>query len=363
MIHVTENLYGWKPAFRREKNMKFETKPFGVTKDGRVVTAWMLENGNGMRATILDYGCTVQSLMVPDCTGRSVDVVLGYNTIEEYEKNSGYLGAVVGRVGNRICEGRFTLNGKDYQLAQNDRGNHLHGGIVGFDKKVWKGCRNGDELVLLGISPDGEEGYPGNVYAEVRYRLDEDNTLRITYDALSDRDTLLNLTNHSYFNLSGGGTILNHELQIFANEFLEADKNCLPTGKRLSVSNTPFDFREPKTVGRDINEKDDQLACGNGYDHNFCLSDEGEWKRVAILRCPATGIVMSCMTTQPGVQFYSANGLSERMGKKGRMGVRDALCLETQVWPDAIHHADFPSAVLKGNIPFHSQTAYRFSLG
>ena len=341
--------------------MTFEVKPFGTTADGRSMHAWTLSNDNGMRATILDYGCTIQSLVVPDVTGRPVDVVLGYDTLAEYETQSGYLGAVVGRVGNRIGAGSFTLNGKDYQLAVNDRGNHLHGGIKGFDKKVWQASRNGDELLLELMSPDGEEGYPGNLRVTVRYRLGEDNTLRITYDAVSDADTLLNLTNHAYFNLSGGGTILGHELQLFADYFLEADENCLPTGKRLYVGGTPFDFRERKRIGQDIQVGCEQLRYGNGYDHNFCLSDTGEWKRAAYLICPETGIEMACLTTQPGVQFYSANGLSERMGKKGRMGVREGLCLETQVWPDAIHHADFPSAVLRAGHPWHSQTAYKFS--
>ena len=342
--------------------MTFETKPFGTTKDGRSVTAWTLSNDGGMRATILDYGATIQSLVVPDVTGRPVDVVLGYSTIGEYEAHSGYLGAVVGRVGNRIGRGEFALNGKEYRLATNDRGNHLHGGLCGFDKKIWRARINGDELVLDLTSFDGEEGYPGNLQVSVRYRVDEDNTLRITYDAVSDADTPVNLTNHAYFNLSGGGTVLGHELQIFADHFLEADENCLPTGRLMYVGGTPFDFRESKEVGLDIAEDCEQLRRGNGYDHNFCLSDEGLWKRAAYLRCRQTGIEMACLTTQPGVQFYTANGLSERMGKKSRMGIRDGLCLETQIWPDAMHHPDFPSAVLKAGEAWHSQTAYKFGI-
>ena len=340
--------------------MNFEVKPFGTTADGRKVNCWTLMNDSGMRANILEYGCTIQSLIVPDVTGRPVDVVLGYDTLAEYEEQTGYLGAVVGRVGNRIGGGCFTLNGREYRLAVNDRGNHLHGGIAGFDKKVWQASRNGDELVLETLSPDGEEGYPGNLHAVIRYRLCEDNTLRITYDAVSDADTLLNLTNHAYFNLSGGGTILGHELQLFADYFLEADGNCLPTGKKLYVGGTPFDFRERKSIGRDILTECEQLRFGNGYDHNFCLSDPGPWKRAAYLLCRETGIEMACLTTQPGVQFYSGNGLTERAGKKGRFGVRDGVCLETQVWPDAVHHEDFPSAVLRAGRPWHSQTAYKF---
>ena len=340
--------------------MTFEQKPFGTTRDGREVTAWTLRNHNGMSAVILDYGCTIQSVVVPDCTGRPVDVVLGYNTLEEYENNGGYLGAVVGRVGNRIGKGQFTLNGKEYQLATNDRGNHLHGGIVGFDKKVWNAKANGDELVLETVSSDGEEGYPGNLRVTVRYRLEEDNTLRITYDASSDADTLVNLTNHAYFNLSGGGTILDHDLRILADFICEADEQCLPTGRLLPVYDTPFDFRECKRLGRDILTDDEQLRRGNGYDHNYCLSDKGEWKQVAYLICKQTGIEMACMTTLPGVQFYSGNGLTERKGKSGLIQQRDGLCLETQVWPDAIHHENFPSAVLKAGEAMHSQTAYKF---
>ncbi len=342
--------------------MRMEAKPFGTTKDGRAVTAWSMENDGGMCAVILDYGATLQSLFVPDCTGRRLDVVLGYNTVAEYEENGGYLGAVVGRVGNRIGGGRFTLNGKEYVLAVNDRGNHLHGGLEGFDRKMWTAQPNGDELVLSLFSPDGEEGYPGNLHVTVRYRLDEDNTLRITYDAVSDQDTLVNLTNHAYFNLSGGGTVLDHELQIFADKYLEADENCLPTGRKIPVGDTPFDFRERKRIGRDILFDCEQLRRGGGYDHNFCLSDKGAWKRAAYLRCRETGVEMACMTTQPGVQLYSANGLSERDGKRARMGVRGGVCLETQVWPDAIHHPDFPSCVVRAGEPWHSQTAYKFGV-
>ena len=341
--------------------MRMESSPFGKMEDGRTVTAFTLVNDRGMKAVILDYGATLQRMLVPDCTGRMVDVVLGYNTLAEYETSDGYLGAIVGRVGNRIGRGSFTLGGKDHRLATNDRGNHLHGGHEGFDRKLWRGRQNGDELVLERISPVGEEGYPGTLFACVRYRLEEDG-LRITYDLMSDADTLHNLTNHAYFNLSGGGTVLDHELQLFADRFLEIDEACLPTGKVLPVYGTPFDFRERKRIGQDIAAQDEQLRRGGGYDHNFCLSDPGPWKRAAYLRCPQTGIEMVCMTTQPGVQLYTANVLGERMGKSGRMGVRDAICLETQLWPDAVHHRDFPSAVLPAHETIHTQTFYKFSL-
>ena len=339
-----------------------ETKPFGTTKDGQAVTAYQLVNSNGMKAVILNYGCILQSLFVPDRSGRLVDVVLGYNTIQEYEENNGYLGAFIGRVGNRIGRGEFELGGTLYHVATNDRGNHLHGGINGFNKKMYDAQINGDELVFSRISTDGEEGYPGKLLSTVRYRLGDDNDLHISYSAISDKDTLFNPTNHSYFNLSGGGTVLGHELSICADHFCEADENCLPTGRLIPVDGTPFDFREAKSVGLDILADDEQLRRGNGYDHNFCLSDTADFKRVACLYAKDTGIEMCCSSNMPGVQLYTANGLTTRPGKVRELGRRDALCLETQFWPDAIHHPDFPSAVLRAGVNFVSQTVYRFTI-
>ncbi|MBQ8093597.1 MAG: galactose mutarotase [Clostridia bacterium] len=342
--------------------MRYETSQFGITKAGQPVTAYTLHNSNGMSATILDYGCTVQSLIVPDKYSKPTDVVLGYNTVEEYEENGGFLGAFIGRVGNRIGKGSFELNGQQYSLVINDRGNHLHGGKVGFDKKIYKAQVVGDELVFNGVSPDGEEGYPGTLTFTVRYRLDDANTFHITYNAVSDKDTLFNPTNHSYFNLAGSGSVLDHELQIFARQFCVADENCLPTGELMNTEGSPFDFNQPKKIGTDILQPDAQLRAGNGYDHNFCLSDTGEWKKAARLYCAESGITMWCCTNLPGIQFYSANGLTERNGKYGQMGKRGAICLETQVWPDAIHHANFPSPVLKAGEMYVSQTAYHFSV-
>jgi aldose 1-epimerase len=340
--------------------LKYETSHFGVTKAGEPVTAYTLKNSNGMSVTILDYGCTIQSLIVPDRWTKPIDVVLGYKTVEEYENNTGFLGAFIGRVGNRIGKGTFDLNGKTYHLVQNDNGNHLHGGTIGFDKKIYKARVVGDELVFTGFSPDGEEGYPGNLTMTIRYRLGDDDTLRIMYSAVSDKDTLFNPTNHSYFNLAGSGTVLEHELQVFARQFCVNDNNCLPTGELMNTEGSPFDFNQPKKIGTDITHADAQLRAGSGYDHNFCLSDTSEWKKVAKLSCKDTGISMWCSTTLPGVQVYSANHLTERDGKYGKMGRRDAICLETQVWPDAIHHPDFPSPVLKAGEVYLSQTAYHF---
>lgn len=340
--------------------MKYETSLFGTTKAGQQVTAYTLKNNSGMSVNILDYGCTIQSMIVPDKWSKPVDVVLGYKTVAEYEENGGFLGAFIGRVGNRIGKGSFELNGKQYSLVLNDRGNHLHGGTIGFDKKVYKAAVVGDELVFSGMSPDGEEGYPGNLNFTVRYRLDDDNTLHISYSAVSDKDTLFNPTNHSYFNLAGSGSVLDHELQIFARQFCVNDENCLPTGELMNMEGSPFDFTHSKKIGTDIQQPDAQLRAGNGYDHNFCLSDPAAWKTAAKLSCAETGITMWCCTTLPGVQFYSANGLTERQGKYGPIGRREAVCLETQVWPDAIHHDNFPSPVLKAGDMYLSQTAYHF---
>ena len=342
--------------------MKLEKKVFGTTRDGQEVLAYTLSNDNGMQVTVLNYGCVIQSLIVPDRYGRPVDVVLGYDTIEEYEDHDGYFGAFIGRVGNRIGKGQITLDGQDYQLFINDRGNHLHGGACGFNRKVYETRRVGDELVMTRMSPDGEEQYPGNLRVTVRYRISSENTLHISYSGVSDKDTLFNPTNHSYFNLNGGGTILSHELQVLADRFCENDAQCLPTGKLCEVEGTPFDFQEPKAIGRDIGMQCSQLEAGNGYDHNFCLSDPNEWKVAARLLCNESGIAMTCKTTMPGVQVYTGNGTSPRQGKHGPIGRREAVCLETQFWPDAIHHDNFPSAVLKAGEVFLSQTAYHFDV-
>lgn len=340
-----------------------QEEPFGCTREGTPVTAYRLENENGMRVRILDYGCTVQSVQIPDRNGKPVDVVLGYDTVPEYQQQDGYMGACVGRVGNRIGKGAFTLEGKAFSLACNDRGNHLHGGRVGFDRRLWRG-----EIVSGGVrfarrSADGEEGYPGNLDVRVTYTLSDANVLRIDYSAVSDQKTLVNLTNHSYFNLNGGGTVLQHLLQIPADRFCENDANCLPTGRLLPVAGTPFDFRTPKPIGRDIGCRDAQLGCGGGYDHNFCLSGARGMHPAAALYAPESGISLEVQTTLPGVQLYTGNSLTPRTGKGGRKySFRDAVCLETQLWPDAVHHADFPSAVLEPGVCWQQATEYRFGV-
>ena len=334
---------------------------FGYTTKGETVTAYRLTNKRGAHAVILDYGCIAQALSVPNAQGGFTDVVLGYDTVLEYEKNDAYLGAAIGRVANRIGKSEFTLNGKSYILARNDGENHLHGGIKGFDKYIWDAHEEGNALTLTRLSPDGEENYPGNLKVCITYELTEENELVITYDADTDADTVVNLTNHSYFNLNGKGTALDHSLQIFADEFTENDKACLPTGKLLKTAGTPFDFSQPKTVGQDIGLNDTQLRNGNGYDHNFVLSDRAELKKAAVLSSPETGIKMTTFTTLPGMQLYSGNWLTQRMGKGGNpIDHRYAVCLETQVFPNALALPHFPSPILKKGEHYHTVTIYRF---
>ncbi len=334
---------------------------FGHTKTGEPVTAYRLSNSRGASAVILNYGCTVQALTVPNAQGGFTDVVLGYDTVSEYEENSCYLGAAIGRVGNRIGNSEFTLNGISYRLAKNDGVNHLHGGIKGFDKYVWDSVEKGNLLILTRLSPDGEENYPGNLKVCITYELTEENELRISYDADTDKDTVVNLTNHSYFNLNGRGTALGHSLQVFADEFTENDAACLPTGRLLKTVGTPFDFSEPKIIGRDIGLDDIQLHNGSGYDHNFVLSDKAELKKAAVLTSPETGIRMTTFTTLPGMQLYTGNFLTPHKGKSGNpIDYRFAVCLETQVFPNALACPNFPSPILKKGEHYNTVTIYRF---
>ena len=332
---------------------------FGRTAAGEAVTAWRLTNAGGAALTVLDYGATIQSLTVPNGQGGFTDVALGYDAIAGYEANDGYLGATIGRVGNRIGGARFELGGVEYALAKNDGANHLHGGLRGFDKRIWHVEARDDALVCSRLSPDGEENYPGSLSVTVTFTLTDEPALVIAYDASTDRDTPVNLTNHTYFNLNGGGTVLGHALQLFAERFCENDSGCLPTGKLLAVEGTPFDFRLPKPIGRDIGADCEQLRRGGGYDHNFVLSGT----TAAVLYSPDSGVEMTVQTDMPGVQVYTANGLSDRTGKGGvPMGPRGAVCLETQLWPNGMACWGFPSPVLRAGKALHSETVYRFAV-
>ncbi len=332
-----------------------EKKPFGVTKGGEAVNIYCIKN-DMLAVEIMEYGAAIRSLPVQR-GGAWTDVVLGYDTLREYEENDGYLGACVGRVGNRIGGAGFTLNGKTYTLARNDGENHLHGGVRGFDKYVWTAEELPDGVRFARVSPDGEEGYPGTLHAAVSYRL-QGNTLVIEYEASADQDTLCSLTNHSYFNLNGRGSVLGHTLQINADEFLENSPATLPTGRRLPVAGTPFDFRVPKRVGQDIGTDDIQLRNCGGYDHNFCLTGE----TAAVLCGDVSGITMTVRTTLPGMQLYAANFLTERRGKNGAVYMpRAALCLETQFFPNAMACEDFEKPILRARKLWRVHTALIFS--
>lgn len=347
---------------------KVNFRPFGQTPSGETAYLYTLTNSKGMEAAISTYGGVVVSLKVPDRTGTPGDVVLGFDNLEGYLKPNPYFGAIVGRYGNRIAHGKFTLDGVEYTLARNNGENSLHGGIRGFDKRIWTVAHaNGQSVELKYLSKDGEEGFPGNLSTTVTYTLTDNNELRIDYSATTDKNTILNLTNHSYFNLAGqgNGDVLGHQVTIFADRFTPVNKTMIPTGELLNVQGTPFDFRQPHAIGERINSNDDQLVLGRGYDHNFVLNraaDSG-LELAARVSEPITGRVLEVLTTEPGVQFYTANFLDGTLtGKGGKVyGPRSAFCLETQHFPDSPNKPDFPSVVLKPGEHYQTTTVYRFS--
>ena len=355
---------------KRKAQPAMKTTIFGKLPDGREVRQYTLSNGAGLTAQIIDYGATITSLSVPDRNGKAGDVVLGYDSLDGYINGTAYIGAVVGRYGNRIGKGQFQLDGKQYQLTINDGENHLHGGKVGFDKVLWDAKVLGDSpeaaLQLQYVSRDGEEGYPGTVTLKVTYTLTEKNELRIDYEGITDKPTILNPTQHSYFNLSGnfGNTILDHLLMIEADGITPVDKGLIPTGQIANVANTPMDFRTPMAIGAHINDPDEQLAFGKGYDHNWVLrGGAGKARKAAELYDAASGRLMSVFTDQPGLQFYSGNFLDGTA--KGKNGIayqqRSALCLETQAYPDTPNKPHFPSITLRPGQTYRQTTIYQFS--
>lgn len=338
--------------------MSISKRRFGFTKDGREVTCFTIDNGK-LKAEILDYGVTIKNLFVPDKSGKPVDVVLGYDSVKEYEENDGYLGATIGRVGNRIAKGKFTLNGEDYTLAVNNGPNHLHGGLKGFDKAIWGSEERENSIIFSHLSPDGDEGYPGNLKVTVEVILEE-NGITLNYSAETDKDTLINLTNHSYFNLNGGGDVLGHTLKLNADKFNVGDGDCLPTGEIASVFGTVMDFTKERSIGNGVDSDEPCVRLSRGYDSNFILNGEGP---AAVLKSERSGIIMTVSTTEPGVQVYSANFLTPRRGKNGAdYTYRHALCLETQHFPDSVHHKDWPTCVLKKGERFSSKTTYSFNV-
>lgn len=336
-----------------------QTKSFGRTSKGEEVLCFTLKNEFG-EVEILNYGATVRSIKVPSSLGKLTDVALGYNNIEDYEKNEGYLGAVIGRYGNRIWKGKFNIGEEHYNLFLNDGDKSLHGGKEGFDKKIWTHTINDDVLSLKYFSPDMEEGYPGNLSVEVQYSFEYDS-LKIEYFAQTDKKTIINLTNHSYFNLAGegSGNILGHDLTIYADEYLPTDEESIPLGIYAPVEDTPFDFRNGKTIGQDIDSDYDQIQIGKGYDHSYVLNNEGQIKLFSKAYCPETGIAMDSYTDQVGFQFYSGNFL-DMEGKNGYYNGRSAFCLETQHFPDSPNHPSFPSTVLDAGEKYHYTTIYKF---
>jgi aldose 1-epimerase len=348
--------------------MNIEKEQFGKTKAGKVAYIYTLTNANGCEAKITNYGGIVVSVKVPDRNGKLGDVVLGYETLDGYIKNNPYFGALIGRYGNRIAKGKFTLNGKEYTLAVNNGQNHLHGGIVGFDKVLWDAKEikqaQGVGLKLTYMSKDGEEGYPGNLAVTVRYLWTNDNELRIEYAATTDQQTVVNLTNHSYFNLAGKGDILGHELMIDADKFTPVDEGLIPTGELRNVAGTPMDFRKATAIGARIEQQDEQLKFGLGYDHNWVLNRyDGSLRLVSRVHEPTAGRVLEVHTTEPGVQFYCGNFLDGTItGKYGTVyHKRHGFCLETQHFPDSPNKPSFPSTVLNPGDKYTSTTIYKFA--
>lgn len=333
------------------------------------IKEYTLVNSKGMEVRLTNYGARITAIKVPDRDGKMADVILGHNNVEEYinAEDRPYFGCVVGRYGNRIAKGKFTLDGKEYKLATNNGENHLHGGNIGFDKQVWCAQPQGDNTVVFTFkSHDGEEGYPGNLNIKVTYTLTDENELKIAYLATTDKPTPINLTNHAYFNLAGegSGTILDHELMINADTFTPSDSGLIPTGEFRPVKGTPFDFTVSKPIGRDIKQKNTQLKYGNGYDHNFVLNKgKGGMTLAAVLYEPKSGRVMETWTDQPGVQCYSGNFLNGCLtGKSGKKyPFRGGLCLETQHYPDSPNHKNFPSTILKPGEEYKTTTVYKFS--
>jgi aldose 1-epimerase len=357
-------------VLRAQGAVGLKKSAFGKTKDGQPVGIYTLTNTGGMEVAITNYGGVVVSIKTPDRSGKFADVVLGFDTFDAYLNNTPFFGALVGRYGNRIAKARFTLDGHEYHLAANDNGNTLHGGLKGFDKRLWQAkdvsTKEIPALELTCLSKDGEEGFPGNLSVTVTYSLTPKNELKIDYAATTDKDTVLNLTNHSYFNLAGQGErdILSHLMMINADRFTPVDATLIPTGELKSVAGTPLDFRKPTAIGARIDADDQQMKFGRGYDHNFVLNRKGgELILAARVTEPSSGRVLEVLTTQPGLQFYTGNFLDGTIhGKAGKVYPRrSAFCMETQHFPDSPNQPQFPTAVLKPGEHFQSTTVFRFS--
>jgi aldose 1-epimerase len=359
-------------ALASAQSPRIEKQSFGKTADGTEVFLYTLKNASGMQVKITNFGGRITTVEVPDRNKKIDDVVLGFDNVEGYTSGAAagaYFGAIIGRYANRLAHGTFTLDGHTYHIPTNEGANMLHGGKIGFDKKVWEAkeisVQGLPALELHYLSPDGQEGFPGNLNVTVRYSLDNKDGLHLDYTATTDKPTVLNLTNHSYFNLEGAGsqTILNERLTIDADRYTPIDSTLIPTGAIDSVAGTPLDFRKATVIGSRINDNNEQLKLAKGYDFNFVLNHPGDLSKVAVkVEDPKSGRVMEVFTTQPGVQFYTGNFLNGSVhGIGGTYGHRSALCLETQHFPDSPNHTNFPSTVLRPGQTFRSTTIYRFS--
>jgi len=347
--------------------MNITQSPFGTLEDRTPITAFTLSNNNGISVEILNYGGVIRALNMPDREGKIEDIVLGFSNLRSYEKSQFYLGGIIGRYANRIEKGLFYIGQRPYQLTLNNKNNHLHGGSIGLDKVVWKATpfssSNKVSLHLQHLSPHLHEGYPGNVEIVALYTLTDDNVLEIIFKAKSDRDTILNLTNHASFNLSGNmkSNVLEHKLYINSLKFVHLNKQQIPTGKFCRVTNMPFDFSKTKSIGKDINEEDNQLHIGKGYDHCMVLNDKAFLKFGALLKDPISGRKLTIHTTKPGLQFYTGNYLAGIVGKHKKVYRKhDCVCLEAQHYPDSPNHSHFPSTLLKVGETYQSKTLWKF---
>lgn len=360
------------PAPSEEKTLALTKREFGRDANGRPLHLFTLANRNGVKVSITNYGGAIVAILAPDRQGRTADVVLGFDTAEGYLGQHPYFGVIVGRYANRIARARFKLDGVEYRLAANEGQNHLHGGQRGFDKVYWEAREvagsEGPALELSYLSKDGEEGYPGNLSVRVVYSLSDAGELRVDYYATTDKATVLNLTNHSYFNLAGEGSgdILDHVLTLYASRFTPITKDLIPTGEFRSVEGTPFDFRKPTPIGARIDANDEQIRFGGGYDHNFVLDSGGGQMPMLAARVvePNSGRVLEILTTEPGIQFYTGNFLDGSVKGKGGKTYpkRSGFCLETQHFPDSPNQPSFPSTVLRPGQEFRSTTIYRFAV-
>jgi len=343
--------------------IEISTAEFG-SLDNEKVQLYTLKNKNGMEVKITNYGGIITAILVPDKDGKLDDIALGFNNLDDYLKPNPYFGAIVGRYGNRIADAKFSIDNKEYQLAANNGKNSLHGGVRGFDKHIWDAKKTQTGISLSRVSPDMEEGFPGNLSVTVDYALSDDNTITISYQAVTDIPTICNLTNHTYFNLAGegSGSIADHQLSINADNYNPVNQSLIPTGIS-AVKDTPFDFTIMKKIGDNINDDHLQIKNGGGYDHNWVLNDGNGQKPAATVIEQLTGRKMEVFTTEPGVQFYTGNFLKDIKGKSGKTyNKRSGFCLETQHFPDSPNQPDFPSTILRPGDQYVSQTSYKFSI-